>query len=64
MHKYTGQEIAQIDQAIPWVDADLRLDVADIRHQIDWFHAQGLLKGEANADDIIDKRYVVPLPRP
>jgi NitT/TauT family transport system substrate-binding protein len=62
LHKYTGQEVAQIDQAIPWVDADARLDVADILHQIEWFRSQGLLRGEVDAAELIDKRYVVALP--
>lgn len=60
--KYTHQKVEDIRVAIPWLDADLRLDIADIRHQIDWFRAQGLLKGEIRTDDIIDMRYVVPLP--
>ncbi|HUK58725.1 MAG TPA: ABC transporter substrate-binding protein [Stellaceae bacterium] len=62
--KYTGQDAEQIRAAIPWVDRDLRLDVADIKHQIEWFRAQGLLKGEADPVKIVDARYVVPLPRP
>jgi NitT/TauT family transport system substrate-binding protein len=64
LHKYTGQEAEQIAQAIPWVDADARLDVRDIVHQIDWFRSQGLLKGEVDAAELIDKRYVVALPQP
>ncbi|HXQ51093.1 MAG TPA: ABC transporter substrate-binding protein [Stellaceae bacterium] len=63
LHKYTGQAPAQIAQAIPWVDRDARLDVADIRHQVEWFRAQGLIKGGAGDADPIDERYVVPLPR-
>jgi NitT/TauT family transport system substrate-binding protein len=63
LHKYTGQKVEQIAQAIPWVDADARLDVADILHQIDWFRAQGLLRGEVNAAELIDSRYVVALPK-
>jgi NitT/TauT family transport system substrate-binding protein len=63
LHHYTGEAVDEIDRAIPWVDADARLDVGDIRHQIDWFRAQGLLKGEANADELIDSRYVVALPQ-
>jgi NitT/TauT family transport system substrate-binding protein len=59
---YTHQKAEDIKLAIPWLDADLRLDSADIRHQIDWFHAQGLMKAEVKASDIIDARYVVPLP--
>jgi NitT/TauT family transport system substrate-binding protein len=63
LHKYTGQAPAQIAQAIPWVDRDARVDVADIRHQIEWFRAQGLIKSGAGDADPIDGRYVVPLPQ-
>jgi NitT/TauT family transport system substrate-binding protein len=62
--KYTGQDPEQIRAAIPWIDRDLRIDVADIRHQIEWFRAQGLLKGAADEAQIVDARYAKPLPRP
>lgn len=62
LHKYTGQTVEQIDQAIPWVDADARLDVSDIAHQIAWFHDQGEVKAEAKLANVVDARYVVPLP--
>lgn len=48
---------------IPYVDADGMLDVQDIFHQIAWFKSQGLVMNEAKGDDIIDKRYVIPLSR-
>ena len=60
--KYTQQKPEDIRVAIPWLDAQLRLDSQDIRHQIEWFHDQGQMKAAVNAADIIDKRYVVPLP--
>jgi NitT/TauT family transport system substrate-binding protein len=60
--KYTKQKPEDIRVAVPWDDAALRFDAYDTRHQIDWFRAQGQLKGEVKAEDIIDKRYVVPLP--
>src|SRR6202012_146404 len=44
--------------AIPWVDAQMRLDAKDVRHQIEWFTQQGQMKPGVNADNIIDKRYV------
>jgi NitT/TauT family transport system substrate-binding protein len=62
LHKYTGQAPEQIAQAIPWVDGAARLDVADIVHQLEWFHTQGLLKGDVDAAQVIDARYVVALP--
>ncbi|HEX3972599.1 MAG TPA: ABC transporter substrate-binding protein [Stellaceae bacterium] len=60
--KYTKQKADTIDTAIPWLDAQLRLDAKDVRHQIEWFTQQGQMKGKVNAAEIIDKRYVVPLP--
>lgn len=60
--RYTGQPEANIREAIPWVDAEARLDETDIRHQIAWFRAQGMLKTEVAADAVIDRRYAVPLP--
>jgi len=60
--KYTKQKIDTIETAIPWLDAQLRLDSQDVRHQIEWFTEQGQMKGKADPAQIIDKRYVVPLP--
>lgn len=60
--KYTGQPVEQIKLGIPFIDAEGRLDVQDIMHQIDWFRSQGMLKTEFAAELIIDKRYVIPLP--
>lgn len=62
LHKYTGQPVAQIAQAIPWVDAEVRLDVQDILHQIVYFRSLGQLKVDVDGATVIDKRYVVPLP--
>jgi len=60
--KYTKQRAETISTAIPWLDAQLRLDAKDVRHQIEWFTAQGQMKGKVEAAAIIDKRYAVPLP--
>ena len=60
--KYTGQTEAQLRLGIAYVDPEARLDFADIRHQIAWFKAQGMLKKDVAADDILDRRYAVPLP--
>ena len=64
LEKYTGEPATAIDAAIPWVDAEARLDMADIHHQIAWFRDQGMIKGAVDADKIIDRRFVMPLPRP
>ena len=60
--KYTKQRADTIDTAIPWLDAQLRLDAQDVRHQIEWFTAQGQMKGAVDPAQIIDKRYAVLLP--
>lgn len=60
--KYTKQRVDTISTAIPWLDAQLRLDVKDVRHQIEWFTQQGQMKAGVDPGAIIDKRYVVPLP--
>jgi NitT/TauT family transport system substrate-binding protein len=62
LSKYTKQPADTIRTAIPWVDAQMRLDAKDVRHQIAWFTEQGQMKGKVNADEIIDKRYAVALP--
>ena len=60
--KYTKQKAETISTAIPWLDAQLRLDAKDVRHQIEWFTAQGQMKSKVDAAAIVDKRYVVSLP--
>ena len=60
--KYTHQPTEDIRFAIPWIDGSLRLDATDVRHQIEWFRAEGQLKSEPQDQDIIDPRYVVTLP--
>ena len=60
--KYTHQQQEDIRFAIPWIDTSLRLDAQDVRHQIEWFRAQGQIKSNPQDQDVIDPRYVVTLP--
>ncbi len=60
--KFTGLSDAEARSSLPWLDRDARLDVADIEHQIEWYRAQGMIKGEADADTLIDHRYATALP--
>jgi NitT/TauT family transport system substrate-binding protein len=59
--KNTGQTVAQAKLSIPYVDADARLDVKDVLHQIAWYKKQNMVKGAVD-DAVIDRRYVIPLP--
>ena len=60
--KFTGQPAERIETGISYVDPEARLDVKDVLHQIAWYKSQGMVKGEVDGDQIIDKRYVIPLP--
>lgn len=60
--KTIGQKPEEVAQAIAYADPDERLDVKDVLHQIEWYRAQGMIKGDLNTDAVIDKRYVIPLP--
>ena len=60
--KYTGQAPEALTNSLGYMDADARIDATDVMHQVAWYRAQGMLKTEFNAEDIIDKRYAVSLP--
>lgn len=60
--KYTGLTPEQVGQGVVYVDREARLDVKDVLHQIAWYRGQGMVKGDVDGDQVIDKRYVVPLP--
>ncbi len=60
--KYTGQHEADIKLGITYLDPQARIDVKDVGHQIAWFRAQGMVKGDFDANSVIDKRYAIPLP--
>ena len=62
LSRHIGQSAEQIGRAVSYIDAEARLDAADVLHQIAWYRAQNLLKQPVDAEHLIDKRYVVPLP--
>jgi NitT/TauT family transport system substrate-binding protein len=59
--KTVGQSVDQVEISIAYVDPDLKLDVKDTLHQLAWYQAQGMVKGDEDGNAIIDRRYVVPL---
>ncbi len=60
--KYTKQSPEEVKLGIPYVDAEGRLDVKDILHQIAFYKAQGMVKEQVDGAALIDQRYVLPLP--
>jgi NitT/TauT family transport system substrate-binding protein len=61
--KYVGQPPASIKLGLAYVDGQLRVNTQDIMHQIAWYKAQGLLKGDVSPEQIFDSEFVVPLDR-
>jgi NitT/TauT family transport system substrate-binding protein len=59
--KATHQSVDQLKLAIPYVDADARLDVKDVLRQVAWFKAHGMLPADADGAAMIDTRYALPL---
>jgi NitT/TauT family transport system substrate-binding protein len=62
MAKFTGASKDEIEKATPYVDPEGRINVPEIKSQIAWYTSQGLIKGKVDADELIDKRYAIPLP--
>ena len=60
--KYVSVPRDRLAAAVSYIDADARLDVADVLHQVAWYKSQKLLKSEIDAEPLIDRRYVTPLP--
>jgi len=58
--KYTGEAPERVKSEIASIDAEGKLDVRDILHQIAWYKSQGVVKAEVDGNAIIDRRYVVP----
>jgi NitT/TauT family transport system substrate-binding protein len=60
--KYDHLPADQAAPGLPYIDAEARLDGTDIQHQLDWYRAQHLVKGEAGIEQLIDRRYARLLP--
>jgi NitT/TauT family transport system substrate-binding protein len=48
----------KIKAGLGWYDEGGALNVADVRNQLAWFSAQGMVKGEVDAGAIIDTRFL------
>ena len=59
LQNFTGVPAAKADAAMPYVDAQGRLNTAEIQHQIAWYEAQNFLKPGIKAESLIDQRYAI-----
>jgi len=55
--KYLDQPAARLEHEVPYMDPKMRIDVADIDHQIAWYRAQGMIKALVTAKQVVDLRY-------
>jgi NitT/TauT family transport system substrate-binding protein len=62
MADFTHVTVEQFDRTAPFADAQGRLDPTDLDKQIAWFKAQGLMKADLRAADVIDMRYAILYP--
>jgi len=60
--KYTDVPVETMKIGLVHLDAQGRLNVADVMNQIAWYKSQGMVKPEVDGAKIVDKRYVVALP--
>ncbi len=60
--KYTKQTIDEVKLGMPYVDAEGRLDEADILRQVRFYEKEGLVKAGVDGAATIDGRYAVALP--
>jgi NitT/TauT family transport system substrate-binding protein len=60
--KYIGVAPQALENQMPYVDPQLRIDMTDVRRQIDWYKEQGMVKGDITAEKLVDTRYAVALP--
>jgi NitT/TauT family transport system substrate-binding protein len=48
---------ARLDDEVPYIDAQMRIDLADIDHQVAWYSAHHMIKGALTARQVVDLRY-------
>jgi NitT/TauT family transport system substrate-binding protein len=60
--KYAGLTPQQVKASLAYVDADARVDTADIIHQVEWFKSQKMLKDEVQPAAVMDRSLVVAMP--
>jgi NitT/TauT family transport system substrate-binding protein len=55
--KYVGEPVARLELELPYVEPNMQLNLKDIAHQIAWYKAQGMVKGDITTETLIDARY-------
>jgi ABC-type nitrate/sulfonate/bicarbonate transport system substrate-binding protein len=61
--KGIDQPVEIIRAGITYADREARLDFEDIKRQIAWHRKQGLIERDVDVDALLDKRFVVEVPK-
>ena len=57
-----SQSEDEVKQGIAYADPEEGIRASDIVHQVRWYQAQGMVKGNFNPDTVIDRRYAIMKP--
>ena len=60
--KGLSQPVEVVKRGIAYFDPQSRVSPTDIQRALDWYEAQGMLKGHTLAASLIDKRYAIEAP--
>jgi NitT/TauT family transport system substrate-binding protein len=53
---------ARLDDEVPYLDPQMRIDLADIDHQVAWYAEHHMIKAKVTAKQVVDLRYASPIP--
>jgi NitT/TauT family transport system substrate-binding protein len=60
--KYTGDTETNVRGGISYVDAEGRLDAADITRQVEWYKSRRMVSADVDGTALVDRRYAETLP--
>jgi NitT/TauT family transport system substrate-binding protein len=52
---------AHLDDEVPYVDREMRIDLADIDHQVAWYSEHHMIKAQVTGKQVVDLRYASPM---
>lgn len=55
--KQLGVPAARLDDEVPYLDPQMRIDLADIDHQIAWYTEHHMIKAPVTGKQVVDLRY-------
>jgi NitT/TauT family transport system substrate-binding protein len=60
--KQLDEPLARLDNEVPYIDPQMRIDLADIDHQVAWYSEHHMIKAPMTAKQVVDLRYASPMP--